>query len=659
MCRRRACVSLIVTLVIASAGASTAQAPAPSTALRVVSPSGQLAVSVDVSSGRPTYAVTLGGRTVLRPSGLGLVFEGAPRLDSSMAVVRTARSERRSAWRPPYGERREFPDRFNALTVEVRETIPPRRSLILEFRAYDEGVAFRYRVPAQAAPGGFVIGDEATEFRFPEWTFGWETPRAQTAYQRVPIAQMAQASERPFLAELPDGIWAAIAEAGVEHSSSMFVAPLAGDRHALRARLMGPVTARAPYSSPWRVVFVGETPGELLEHNYLLQNLSPPSRVVSTEWIRPGKVLREVTLSTRGGREAVDFAVRHGLQYIEYDAGWYGHEYEETSDARRVSIDPRRLRPEPEYQGLDLPSVITYAKSKGIGVWLYINRRAMERQLDEVLPLYSRWGIVGVKYGFVNVHTQPWTEWLYGAIAKAARHRLMLDIHDEFRPTGMSRTYPNLLTQEGIRGNEEFPDATQGTILPFTRMLAGAGDHTFCWLDPRLKNTWGYQLAHAVVLYSPLQFLYWYDRPASFEGVSPGLEWFSRLPTVWDDTKVLSGRPGDHVAIARRRGDQWFIGVITNNEGREVRIPLDRLGAGTRYVADVYADGNGPRDIIRTQRRIAPGESLSFVLPPRGGVAVVLTPESAGAGRGRSEATSGNPQRARDLAQRHGGQRHP
>jgi alpha-glucosidase len=390
---------------------------------------------------------------------------------------------------------------------------------------------------------------------------------------------------------------------------------------------MGPVQAQAPYASPWRVILLGERPGDLLEHNYLLLNLSPASRVTSTEWIRPGKVLREVSLSTRGGREAVDFAVRHGLQYIEYDAGWYGHEYDEASDARRVSVDPGRLRPEPEYQGLDLQAVIAYARSKGIGVWLYVNRRALERQIDELLPLFRTWGVAGVKYGFVNVHTQAWTRWLYSAIAKAADHHLMLDIHDEFRPTGMSRTYPNLLTQEGIRGNEEFPDATQGTILPFTRMLAGAADHTFCWLDPRLKNTWGYQLAHAVVIYSPLQFLYWYDRPAAFSAESAGMEWFKRLPTVWDDTKVLDGRPGEFVAVARRRGDQWFVGVITNNDGREVRLPLEMLEAGRRYVADLYVDGEGPRDIRTSRRSVAGGQAIDLTLPPRGGAALVLTPE--------------------------------
>jgi alpha-glucosidase len=595
--------------------------------LTLSSPSGNVGVTVDVAAGRAVYSVTYGGREAILPSALGLGLEGAARLDSHFRLVSHARGERRDSWKPVYGERSEYPDRFNSVTVELREGIPPGRALVIEFRAYDEGVAFRYQVPAQPGLTAFVIGDEATEFRLVSGAFGWATPHAQGLYQRVDVEQMSVASERPFLVELRGGLWAAIAEAGVDSSSSMFVTNLPAERHSLGARLMGPVEARTPYASPWRVILLGDTPGDLLEHNYLLQNLSPASRVTSTDWIRPGKVLREVTLSTRGGREAVDFAAGHGLQYIEYDAGWYGFEFEEASDATRVSVDPRRLRQEPEYQGLDLPAVIDYARTKGIGVWLYVNRRAMERQLDELLPLFSRWGVAGVKYGFVNVHTQAWTRWLYSAIAKAAEHRLMLDIHDEFRPTGMSRTYPNLLTQEGIRGNEEFPDATQGTVLPFTRMLAGAADHTFCWLDQRLKNTWGYQLAHAVVIYSPLQFLYWYDRASALTAESAGMEWFKNLPTVWDDTKVLGGRPGEFVAIARRKGEQWFVGVITNNDGREVRVPLEMLAPGRRYSASLYTDGDGPRDIRKELRSFARGDTLTLTLGARGGAALVLTPE--------------------------------
>jgi alpha-glucosidase len=609
--------------VLISLGCSTGAWGQP---LPLSSPSGRVRVSVGVTTGRAVYSVAFGDLDVIRPSALGLGLEGAARLDTGFRVAGHSRGETRESWKPPYGERSEFPNRYNSLAVEFQETIPPGRTLTVEFRAYDEGVAFRYHVSAQPRLASFVIGDEATEFRLPKGAFGWETPRAQTPYRRVEVEQMTQPSERPFLVEVPGGVWAAIAEAGVESSSSMFLSNLPSERHSLGARLMGPVEVRAPYASPWRVILLGDAPGDLLEHNYLLQNLSPASRVASTDWIRPGKVLREATLSTRGGREAVDFAVRHGLQYIEYDAGWYGYEFEDASDATRVSVDPRRLRPEPEYQGLDLPAVIEYARSKSIGVWLYINRRAMERQLDDLLPLFRRWGVAGVKYGFVNVHTQAWTRWLYSAVAKAADHRLMVDIHDEFRPTGMSRTYPNLLTQEGIRGNEEFPDATQGTILPFTRMLAGAGDHTFCWLDSRLKNTWGYQLAHAVVIYSPLQFLYWYDRPAAFTAESAGMEWFGILPTTWEDTKVLGGHPGEFVAIARRKGDQWFVGVITNNDAREVKVPLDMLAPGRRYAATLYVDGDGPRDVRKEERSCERGAVLTLTLQPRGGAAIVLTP---------------------------------
>jgi alpha-glucosidase len=618
------CLVIVIALVLTPAQPAHAQT-AP---LVLQSPSGHIVVTIDLVAGRPTYAVTFGGREVVRPSTLGLGLEGAPRLDAGMTIVRHTRAEQRSSWKPLYGERSEFPDRYNAEEIELRETLPPRRTLVLSFRAYDEGVAFRYEVPVQAGVASFVVGDEATEFKLPTGSFGWQTAHAQAVHERVAIADMRSPSERPFLVETPSGPWAAIAEAGVESSSSMFVARHARDADTVVSKLMGPVSAKTPYHSPWRVILIGNVPGDLLEHNYLLQNLSPALRLATTDWIRPGKVLREVTLSTKGGREAVDFAAAHGLQYIEYDAGWYGYEYDDASDATKVTIDPKRLRPEKEYQGLELLDVIRYARSKGIGVWLYVNRRALERQIDTLLPLFESWGVVGVKYGFVNVNTQPWTEWLWTAVAKAGSHRLMVDIHDEFRPTGMARTYPHLLTQEGIRGNEEFPDARQGTILPFTRALAGAGDHTFCWLDQRLKNTWGYQLAHAVVMYSPLQFLYWYDRAGALAdaATSPGIEWFARMPTVWDDTKVIDGRPGESVAVARRKGEQWFVGVITNDERRDVRLPLDFLAPGMRYQADLYVDGDGPRDVRKQQRTLSSRDVLDLSLQARGGAAIALTP---------------------------------
>ena len=590
------------------------------------SPSGAVAITLDLSTGRALYSVAFQGREAILPSALGLGLEGAARLDSNFRLVRSTPAESRSSWIPPYGERAEFPDRYNSLTVELHEEIPPHRTLSIEFRAYDEGAAFRYRVPEQPGLAAFTLGDESTEFRLAKGAFGWDTPTAQGLYRRIPIDQLTTPSQRPFLVELAGGLWAAIAEAGVEDYPAMFLTSLRADHFSLAAKLMGPARLRAPSLSPWRVILLGLQPGDLLEHNYLLQNLSPPSRLSSTSWIRPGKVIREITLSTRGGREAVDFAARNGIQYIEYDAGWYGHEYDDASDATRVAVDPQRLNKDPSYQGLDLPQVIAYAKSKNIGVILYINRQAMERQLDAILPVFESWGVAGVKYGFVNVNTQPWTSWLYDAVRKAADHHLFLDIHDEFRPTGLSRTFPNLLTQEGIRGNEEFPNAAHSTILPFTRMLAGAADYTYCWLDPRLKNTWAHQLALSVVLYSPLQFLYWYDRPVSFTQESPGMEWFRNLPTVWDDTRVLAGRPGEFAAIARRQGSTWFLGVVNNDSARDLQLPLPMLDPGRAYTATFYSDGEGPRDIRKSVKTYSLGDTLELPLQPRGGVAITFTP---------------------------------
>jgi alpha-glucosidase len=590
------------------------------------SPSSRVVITLEVAGGRALYSVSIGGREAIQRSALGLVLEGAARLDSNFRAGKVTRSEHRGSWKPVYGERAEFPDRWNGMVVELREEIPPRRTLELEFRAHDEGAAFRYRLPEQAGISQFTIGEEATEFVLPPGSFGWETPIAQAVYRRLPVERITRPSERPLLVELPGGIWAALAEAGVEDFASMFLVSPRPERHALVAKLMGPAQCRTPFAGPWRVILLGDTPGELLEHNYLLQNLSPPARLQSTDWIRPGKVLREVTLSTRGGREAADFAARHGIQYIEYDTGWYGYENDEQSDATRVAVDPRRLRREPEYQGLDVRQVVEYARSKGVGVLLYVNRRAVERQLETILPLYAQWGVAGVKYGFVNVHTQSWTRWLYGAVAQAAAHRLVVDIHDEFRPTGMSRTWPNLLTQEGILGNEGFPDAAHSTVLPFTRFLAGAADYTLCWLDPRLKNTWGHQMALSVVFYSPLQFVYWYDRPVSFTSESAGMEWFREVPTTWDDTRVLDGRPGEFAAIARRRGTRWFLGAITNGEEREVRLRLDMLADRGPYRAVLYADGDGPRDVRRSERTVRRGDVLELKLQARGGPAVRFTP---------------------------------
>lgn len=370
-----------------------------------------------------------------------------------------------------------------------------------------------------------------------------------------------------------------------------------------------------------------ERPGDLLEHNYLLLNLNPPCAIEDPSWIKPGKVIREVTLTTRGGKACVDFAAAHGLQYVEYDAGWYGHEYSDEADATTVSVDPKR-NPNAE---LDLREVIRYARSKGIGILVYVNRRALERQLDQILPLYERWGVAGVKYGFVRVGAQQWTRWLHEAVRKAAAHHLIVDVHDAYRPTGVSRTWPNLMTQEGIAGNETMPDATHNTVLPFTRFVCGAGDYTICYYHNRIKTTHAHQLALAVCYYSPLQFVFWYDRPSAYRG-EPEIAFFERVPTVWDETRVVAGEIGRFAVIARRSGEEWYVGTITNNAARRLRVPLAFLDAGRTYDAHVYEDARPEDDVTtRTQvairrRRVGPGTVLEADLLPSGGHAVRLVP---------------------------------
>jgi alpha-glucosidase len=387
------------------------------------------------------------------------------------------------------------------------------------------------------------------------------------------------------------------------------------------------VTAGLPLTTPWRFIMAAESPGRLLENNFLVLNLNDPCALADTSWIKPGKVIREVTLTTVGGKTCVDFAVKRGLQYVEFDAGWYGHEYDDKADARAVNVDPKRSK-----GPLDLQEVIRYGNERGIGIILYVNRRALERQLDEVLPLYQKWGVKGVKYGFVNVGSQQWTSWLHMAIRKAAEHKLMVDVHDEYRPTGYTRTYPNLMTVEGILGDEESKRTNdQSLTAQFTRFIAGPADNTICYYNERVDRlaSHAYQLAKAVNFYSPWQFLFWYDKPASAQD-EPELDFFQGVPTVWDDTKVLQSKIGEYAVIARRSGNEWFIGFMNSAEPRAFDVPLGFLDAGRKYTAHIYSDDPAvpTRTHVKMERKpVEQGGVLSLTAGKNGGVAVLIAPQ--------------------------------
>ena len=604
--------------------AATRPAPARSTGARpleLASPDGHVRLWFELSDvGEPRYRVNYHDRVVLESSRLGFGLTNAAPMTRGFRVVLNERTSGDERWRPVAGERAEIRDHYNGLSVTLADDQVPPRQLRLEFRAYDEGVAFRYVL--LGVPGAAVrVTDELTEFRFAQDHPCWPVYSAQGTYSHTPLSAVRPGCERPLTVDLQDGRWASVSEAALVDYARMKLQP-SGQANGVRANLSGPVTLALPYTTPWRYVLLAESAGGLIERNYLGANLNAPCALQDTSWIQPGSVIREATLTTAGARACVDFAARMGIRYVEFDAGWYGSEYSDASDARAVHLDPKRSK-----GPLDLQEVIRYGAQHQVGVLLYVNRRALEKQLDELLPLYERWGVKGVKFGFVNVGSQHWTAWLHEAVRKAAAHHLIVDIHDEYRPTGVSRTWPNLLTQEGVRGNEEWPTGAHNLILPFTRLLNGPADCTFCWASPRLKNTRTHQLAASVVLFSPLQFLFWYDRPDEIVE-EPALEFWHNLPTTWDDLRVLEGVPGEFLTLARRKGDTWYLGAMNGASARQIDLQLGFLDADRDYDALVCSDakppGDGPARVQVEHKSVRRGDRLRVLAFPNGGCAVRL-----------------------------------
>jgi len=614
----------------------------------VRSPNGGLKITFSLSDLEaeeqiPTYHVTYQGKSVICRSRMGWLLDGDPSaaklLRHRLTILSIDKTHQHNTWEPVYGERSEIRDHYNGaiVTLQCAGKNPPIWKV--ELRAYDEGVAFCYHVPSQEALNAFRVEKEITEFRFAEDLEAWAVYSAQGVYEKTRVSQLKRGCERPLVLRDSAGLYLAVGEARLVDFARMKLSPLPEHPHALVSDLSGSVECTTPVRSPWRVIMVAERPGQLLENNDIFLNLNDPCAIQDPSWIRPGKVIREVTLSTTGGKACVDFAARNGLQFVEFDAGWYGHEYDDVSDATTITVDPKRS-PGP----LDLHEVIRYAKSKGIGIIVYVNRRALEKQLDEILPLYREWGIAGVKYGFVNVGSQHWTTWLHAAVRKAARHQLMVDVHDEYRPTGYSRTYPNLMTQEGIGGDETSPSNEQTLTILFTRMVAGAGDNTICYFNKRVEQnaSYAYQLAKAVCIYSPWQFVYWYDRPIGSPGTKggaggghgiigdePELDFFAHVPTVWDETRVIHGQIGHYAVIARRAGRSWFVGAMNDGTARSLKLPLDFLDPDCDYVATIYRDD--PSVTTRTQvgieqRGVTAEQTLELNLPARGGQALEIKP---------------------------------
>jgi alpha-glucosidase len=547
-----------------------------------------------------TYSITYRGKNIIEPSKMGVEIEnktfesalGVPH-DSctswcdNLNLIRAERTQQDTVWHPAYGEWSAIRDKYNALTLKFMKGSNKSNGepfdkvkcyyLNIEVRAYDEGVAFRYTFP-ETGNGLFLhLTDELTTFRFEPGAEAWHAAWAQGPYTRVPLKGWKDEAERPLTIKLQNGLYVSLLEAEmVDYARTKF--RLVGD-NMLKAQIYSSVDVITPFATSWRTVMACEKAVDLINHDYLILNLNEPCKLNDTSWLKPGKVFRCCRLTQKDALEAVDFAAERGLQDILFDSHWYGPEMEMSSSA--LAVDKSK--------DLNISKVVKYAKSKGIGLLLYVNQRALYQQLDSILPLYEQWGVKGIKFGFVQVGNQMWSRWLHDAVKKCAEHHLMVDIHDEYRPTGFSRTYPNLMTQEGVRGNEEMPDATHNVVLPFTRFIAGPADYTLCYYNKRVKNTHAHQLAMAVVYYSPLTWMFWYDVPKDCHG-EPELEFWKDVPTVWDETRALQGEPGEYIVTARRSNNDWYLGAMTNTEPRTVNIKCDFLQKRHKYIAHLYED---------------------------------------------------------------------
>jgi len=679
---------MLVNVKLAGVLAVAAMAAVPAVAAEtgpvvLKSPDGAIEMSMGVRGGQLAYRVAFRGKTVLDWSNLGLAIEGAAVLGSAVEIESSQASSQDATWQAVAGKASSIRDHYNAVSVRTLETAADGRRLTVEARAYDDGVAFRYVVPEQRALKQVRITNEATEFRFDRDATTWSLilrdfqTSSEDDYHQLTIRGLhpEYLVGLPVLVEVPGVAWVGLTEAAIDDWAGLFVHAVA-DQNTLAARLaprvedpvaphlpwpidpraepwMVSVIRQAPATSPWRVLMIADDPGRLVESN-LVVNLNPPSAIADTSWIKPGKtawdwwsgpVVKNAAFQAGMNMETmkyyIDFSARNGFAYMLIDAGWSAPAPPppEATGPYGQGTDLTKFKPE-----VNIPELVAYAGSKNVRIWLWAHWTAINRQRDEAFAQLEKWGIAGVKIDFMDRADQWMVNWYRDVAKKAAERHLMLDYHGAYKPDGLRRTYPNVLTREGVMGAEYNKWSARETpahnvTLAFTRMLAGPMDYTPGGFDnvtreefqarnegPSVMGTRVHQTALFVVFESPLQMVA--DHPAAYDGQKE-LEFLKAVPTTWDETRVLNGRPPKFITIARRSGREWYVGSITNWDPREFDLPLGFLGAGA-YNAEIYSDGPDaaakPKDSVLERRRVDAATVLKVKLAPGGGCAIRLVP---------------------------------
>ncbi len=630
--------------------------------LSLISPGGRVQIVVGTNSEQqPTFAVLMGGRSIIAPSPLGLELDRGGRLSYGLEVTGSSRTSADRNYTLVAGKTRIARDRYNELVVDLQEPAGEGkgRKLQLVFRAYDDGAAFRYRVPVQPATAAASILGEMTRFDFARdfSCWGLNLGKFRTSHEgefdpvKASLLRDHNLFDAPFVCKTGEGQTSfAIAEADLKNYAGMYLSGRGdgglGAQVRLSPRLDDPNVAvrtriGSDIVSPWRVVMLGDEPGRLIEST-LITNLNPDP-AFDASWVKPGRSAWDwwngptlggkpyVPMNNATYKSFIDFAAEAGLEYMMIDEGWYVGGG--GGGTVRPGVDITRSIP-----GLDLPELVEYGRKRGVGLWLWLNWKALDAQIDEALALYQRLGIKGIKVDFMDRDDQEMVDWYHRVLTRAAQHKLMVNFHGAYHPTGLVRTYPHYLTQEGVMGAEynkwsRRVTPTHNLTLPFTRMLIGPIDYTpggFRNLRPEefriqnappfVQNTRGQALAMYVVYESPLALVS--DTPDAYRGQA-GLDFISLVPATWDETRVLGGDIGQYVAIARRKGKDWYVGAMTNEAARTLSLPLDFLGFG-RYEATLWADGASPTEVKIDRWKVAGRERqpVTLQLAPSGGAAL-------------------------------------
>ena len=642
----------------------------------VSSPDGAVTVTVGVKDHTPFYMVSYQGKTIVTPSHLGFLLDSGE-LGANTKMGTVGHSSNDDIWTQPWGESETVRNQYHEMVVNFNED--NGRQMKVVFRVFNDGFGFRYILPEYHKGKEFQILDELTEISLAHDAKAWSISANHTEYfEGIYTSDLLSRKDTvctPLTIEYEKDLYLAIHEAALEDYASINLTPMKreGDNHVVCLRTaLTPwrngvkVYAKGEMKSPWRTMIISRTPGGLLTSNLML-NLNEPSRIEDTSWIEPGRYIgiwwsihkKHDTwemgpnhgATTENVKRYMDFAARHGFSGVlaeGWNPGW--------GQGEQISY----LKSYPDF---DMEEVTSYGLSKGVRfighTETWGNANLLENQMEEAFSWFEKLGIRAVKTGYVGhfFDGKELAKSQYGirhyrrVIECAAKHHIMIDNHEPAMPTGIQRTMPNLMTQEGVRGQEYNAWDRRGgnppahtVTLPFTRGLAGPTDFTPAIFNfseivkgTHPHSTLAKQLGEFIVIYSPLQMAA--DAIENYEG-QPALSFIESCPTTWRKTMVLNGEIGEYITVARQErasyreglqmkgGDRWFIGSITNEKAREMDIALDFLDEGVKYRAVIYEDGpdadyeKNPYVMNIRQLEVTSQDKLRLKLARSGGAAV-------------------------------------